>query len=245
MHNIGMKFTHCSCCCFAVLLGRLTVPACAQEARPSPVQAQPKEPTVKSLLDVHPGMPKVAVLTGLASDYNLLKEGDLGRAPELEVWYVSSKVERIARGALAERAEICFIQGLTSSVKSKLYTTDSPDAVRFVDMLQSVIYESANPPTGADAAEVNARNMANARAFSKADDQLTPAQIAAGATLQMKIWKLNNQRFGLAQIGASQSHLPEGDERKLSIVINGRSFEIDLVSIPGGRTIIDLAEFRQ
>jgi hypothetical protein len=87
--------------------------------------------------------------------------------------------------------------------------------------------------------------MANARAFSKADDQLTPAQIAAGATLQMKIWKLNNQRFGLAQIGASQSHLPEGDERKLSIVINGRSFEIDLVSIPGGRTIIDLAEFRQ
>ena len=52
MHNIGMKFTHCSCCCFAVLLGRLTVPACAQEARPSPVQAQPKEPTVKSLLAV-------------------------------------------------------------------------------------------------------------------------------------------------------------------------------------------------
>ena len=223
-----------------------SVRARAQDAQSKQVEAQAKEPTVKSLADVHPGTPKSAVLTGLASDYDLVKEGeDLGGVAGLEVWYVASKADRIARGALPERVEICFAQGVTSSVKSKLVITDSPDAVRFVDTLQSVIYNSANPPTSADAADVSARNTANAMALSNAHVQLTPTQIAAGEKLQMDIWKLNNQRFGLAQIGASQSHSPAGDERKLSIVINGRTFEIDLVSGPGGRTVIELAEFKQ
>jgi hypothetical protein len=227
-----------------MFLYTFVVPGRGQDVQPKPVDAQPKGPIVKSLADVHPGTPKGAVLTGLASDYDLLKE-DLGAASDLDVWYVASKTERIARGALSEHAEIDFFQGVTFSVKSNLLRTDSPDAMRFVDMLQSVIYDSANPPTSADAADVNARNMANAKAFSNTDVQLTPTQTAAGEKIQMEIWKLNNQRFGLAQIGASQSHNHVGDERTLSIAINGRNFEIAIVSIPGSQPMVSLYEFKQ
>lgn len=124
-------------------------------------------------------------------------------------------------------------------VNYPLFTSKSQDAVKLIDTLQSALYDSANAPSSADAIDA-ARYMA-----SNAGSLLTNSQLAAGQQAQIEIWKLNNQRFSAALIGASQYHSPAGDQREISIGIGGRRFEIRLMSLPGLPAAIQFSEWKQ
>jgi hypothetical protein len=213
------------------LLAAGLTPARSQDAQSKSPVDQTNEPPVKSLSDVRRGVSRAQVLTGLAADYTLTKWPDID--PNLEVWSVVAKVRPF------ESAQVNFVGGKTYSVKASLLTTESPDVVKFVDTLQSALYNSATPPTSAEA-DAMQRSMA-----SNAGVKLSNEQLVAGEQLQMKFWQMNNQRFGIAQVGASQFHNPIGDERTISITIDGRSFEISLISIPGAQTVIYFSEFKQ
>ena len=187
----------------------------------------------KSLSDFQPGTSRDVVLRELASDYMLVKEPDMKEVPGTEVWEVVSRAPPLQSG------QIWFFRGKTFSVTSHLLRSESPDVVKFVDALQSVLYDSANPPSDADAA-AEARSMAN-----NSPDPVSSENIAAGEKVTRAIWKMNNQRFGEARIGASLYHGPDGDDRTLAIGIGGRSFQVRLMTVGAGRTMIDLSEIKR
>jgi len=209
-------------------------PGNSQNAPSSGPPAQANEPPVRSLSDVKPGVSRAAVLTGLASDYTLTKEVMPKDFPgELELWQVVGKMPPYVT------AEVSFVQGKAFSIRSDLLISTSPDVVKFVDTLQSALYDSTNPPSETDAATLARWDWT--RHMGSPPDE---AQLAMAERVQMELWKMDNQRFGTAQIGASQHHSPEWDERKLSVVIGGGSFEIRLRTL-GGQTVVDLSEIKQ
>jgi hypothetical protein len=207
----------------------------SQDAPSTSPAVQADEPPVRSLSDVRPGVSRASVLAGLASDYTLTKT-TTSQDPELEVWLVESKTP--PHGA----THIFFAQGKTLSVRSQLLVSASPDVIKFVDALQSALYDSTNPPSDADAKTLARLNWTKIGPLQPGPPN--EAKLAGLEQLQMEAWKMNNQRFGEAQVGASQHHSPEWDERKLSIIIGGRSFEIVLVTMQGNQKVVDFGEFK-
>ena len=221
----------------------LIVACCAVRAQDSQSKrSEPIEPTVNSLSDVKPGMSRAAVLAGLADGYLLSKVP----APEavasqgVESWVVTSKDPPY------RSATVNFIQGKTVSVQYSLFTSDSPEVAKFVQALQSAIYDSANVPTP-DMALAQAQEDRKRHAGIGA--VITNQQLDAMAKVNLEMWKLMNQRFALAGIMASQSRNNGGDIKEFTIQLGlgdpgQRNFQVQLLSV-GGRTTVQLTEVRQ
>jgi len=212
----------------------------AQEPPKAPVQSN--EPSVSSLSDVKPGIPRTAVLAGLASDYVLSKLPLPEEAASLgfENWVVTSKQPPY------RTATISFAQGRTTSIQYSLFTSESPEVAKFVDTLQSAIYSSASLPTSELALE-QVREMK--RRYDPSGGAMTNPDITAGVKAQLELWKSMNQRFALAGVAASQGHNEVGDMREFTIQFfvggsEGRTFHVQLLNV-NGRATVYLSEIRK
>jgi len=213
-------------------------PASAQEP-PLKSAGQSEEPSVKSLFDVKPGISRTAVLAGLASDYLLSKMPLPQESTSLgiETWIVTSKEPPY------RSATISFIQGKTTSIDYSLFTSESPEVVKFADALQSAIYDSASLPT----VELAVEQMREIMRRYPSGGSMTDAQLAAAAQAQLGIWKLMNQRFAVAGITASQGHNEVGEQRDFTIEVfapGGRTFRVKILTM-AGRTSVYLGEVKQ
>jgi hypothetical protein len=155
--------------------------------------------------------------------------------PGFEAWVVTSKV------APFRSAELTFAEGKTNSVQLDLFSSESPDAVRLVDALQSALYGTTTAPSEADATST-ARAM-----LMQHGEKFDDALLATVAEFQLGVWKSTNSRFGAAQIIATTINNSKGELRTLSIVVGGRTFQIRLANVPvgDGRPSVELSDVRQ
>lgn len=115
--------------------------------------AQPK--VVTSIYDVHEGMPRDAVLTGLAKGYRLSKEPALNDMPAtFETWLVQSK------DSSDRMAEVSFFEGKTAAVHLRLFWSTASDAIRLAEELQVAAHNISDPPRDPDVLQkvTNVRN---------------------------------------------------------------------------------------
>src|ERR1035441_1406946 len=110
-------------------------------------QGQEPPKAISSLYDVHAGMPKKQVLSGLAEQYTL-KRMDVS---SVDVWEVESK------GPPKEHAEIGFSNGKTLSIVIRKFFSETPDTVQFAKSLHEALHSAADAPSNLDPASPQAK----------------------------------------------------------------------------------------
>ena len=231
---LGMKLTS-GVIVVSVFLMASGVPATAQDAQLGQT-AQANEPTVKSLYDIRPGVSRTAIMTGLASDYTFTKTEIGDGVGAVEYWLVASKTPPL------RSADVTFRGGRVTDIMFHLMTSESPDVAKFVDILQSALYDVANPPDSAGETALGHSLAEYARAACPTCPALSDAQIAQIGRMTSKV---QNRRYGFGQVVASQKHSPDlGENSELWIMTGGRTFYMQLLRQPDGRTLVSLSEAR-